>query len=133
MGCPTKNGDAMLKRGFTLIELLVVLAIVAMLLTLATPRYFQSIDTSKQNILVENLRQTRDVLDKFYADTGRYPESLDELVERRYLKTLPYDPVTQSSKTWVILPPKGSERGAVYNLRSGAPGQNRYGVPYAEL
>ncbi len=133
MGCPTKSGDAMLKRGFTLIELLVVLAIVAMLLTLATPRYFQSIDTSKQNILVENLRQTRDVLDKFYADTGRYPESLDELVERKYLKTLPYDPVTQSSKTWVILPPKGSERGAVYNLRSGAPGQNRYGVPYAEL
>ncbi len=133
MGFPTKNGDAMLKRGFTLIELLVVLAIVAMLLTLATPRYFQSIDTSKQSILVENLRQTRDVLDKFYADTGRYPESLDELVERKYLKSLPYDPVTQSSKTWIILPPKGSERGAVYNIQSGAPGQNRYGVPYAEL
>jgi general secretion pathway protein G len=133
MGFPTKNGDAMLKRGFTLIELLVVLAIVAMLLTLATPRYFQSIDTSKQNILVENLRQTRDVLDKFYADTGRYPESLDELVERKYLKSLPYDPVTQSSKTWIILPPKGSERGAVYNIQSGAPGLNRYGVPYAEL
>jgi general secretion pathway protein G len=133
MACRIKNGDAMLKRGFTLIELLVVLAIVAMLLTLATPRYFQSIDTSKQSILVENLRQTRDVLDKFYADTGRYPESLDELVERKYLKSLPYDPVAQSSKTWIILPPKGGERGAVYNIQSGASGQNRYGVPYADL
>lgn len=129
----TVSGEQAQPGGFTLIELLVVLAIVAMLLTISTPRYFQSIDTSKQTLLVENLRQTRDVIDKFYQDTGRYPASLDELVEKRYLRSLPFDPVTQSTKTWLIEPPKGNERGAVYNLRSGAPGVNKQGVPFATL
>jgi general secretion pathway protein G len=119
--------------GFTLIELLVVLAIVAMLLTLAMPRYFQSIETSKQTILVDNLRQTRDLLDKFYADTGRYPDSLGELVEKRYLKSLPFDPITESSTTWIVIPPKGGTRGAVYNIKSGASGADRYGVAFADL
>ncbi|HTD06012.1 type II secretion system protein, partial [Undibacterium sp.] len=71
------------RRGFTLIELLVVLAIVALLLSLALPRYFTSIDKTKEIVLVENLQTTRNVIDKFYADTGRYPESLSELVQRK--------------------------------------------------
>jgi len=73
-------------RGFTLIELIVVMAIVSLLLTLALPRYFQSIDTSKETVLKENLRTVRETIDKFYGDTGRYPESLEELVERKYLR-----------------------------------------------
>jgi general secretion pathway protein G len=121
------------QRGFTLIELLVVLAIVALLLTLSVPRYFQSIETSKQTVLVDNLRNTRDILDKFYADTGRYPESLDELVEKRYLKALPFDPVADSATSWIIIPPKTGARGGVYNIKSGAAGVNRYGTAFVDL
>ena len=73
------SGMRVRRRGFTLIELLVVLAIVATLLTLAVPRYFGKVDAAKETVLRENLRTTRDVIGKFYGDTGRYPESLERL------------------------------------------------------
>ncbi|HEX7633967.1 MAG TPA: prepilin-type N-terminal cleavage/methylation domain-containing protein [Noviherbaspirillum sp.] len=126
-------GARSLRRGFTLIELLVVLAIVSLLLTLAVPRYFQSIDASKETILVENLHTLRETIDKFYGDTGRYPESLEELVEKRYLRSLPMDPVTESTATWAIVPPDDTEKGKVYDIKSGAPGKTKDGKPFAEL
>lgn len=119
--------------GFTLIELLVVLAIVALLLTLAVPRYFQSIDRSKETILIENLRVTRETIDKFYGDTGRYPDSLEELVEKKYLRALPSDPVTERMDTWVLEPPSDGAKGNVYNLKSGASGSTHDGKPFSEL
>jgi general secretion pathway protein G len=125
--------DGLRPVGFTLIELLVVLAIVALLLTLSAPRYFQSIDTSKETILAENLRTTRDTIDKFYGDNGRYPASLEELVEMKYLRALPVDPVTESSETWVLIPPQDPELGAVYDLRSGATGIARNGKSFSDL
>jgi general secretion pathway protein G len=121
------------RSGFTLIELLVVLAIVALLAALALPRYFQSIDTAKESILVENLRLTRDTIDKFYGDTGHYPDSLDELVDKKYLRSPPFDPVTESTTTWVIVPPDDTEKGNVYNIHSSAPGNNHAGMPYSDL
>ncbi len=120
------------KRGFTLIELLVVLGIVALLLTLAVPRFFPSIDSAKETILGDNLRNTRLVIDQYYADTGRYPDSLEQLVEKRYLRSLPVDPLTESTSTWVLLPPEDASKGAVYSIKSGAPGNDRSGKPYAE-
>lgn len=122
-----------LKRGFTLIELLVVLSIVSLLLTLAVPRYFQSIDAARDAVLVDNLNTTREVLDKFYGDTGRYPDSLGELVEKNYLKSLPFDPIRDSSTAWVLEPPKEGTKGKVFNLRSSAPGSNHLGVAYGAL
>ena len=148
MGSRTGNGEYMtandrtqpkpLSRmpflgGFTLIELLVVLAIVALLLTLAVPRYFQSIDRSKETILVENLRLTRETIDKFYGDTGRYPESMDELVERKYLRAVPVDPVTESATTWILEPPGENAKGNIYNIRSGASGNTHDGRPFSDL
>ena len=121
-----------LPRGFTLIELLVVLGIVALLLTLAVPRFFPSIDGAKETILADNLRNTRAVIDQFHDDTGRYPESLEQLVEKKYLPRLPFDPVADSDTTWVIVPPEDAARGAVYDLHSGAEGKGRNGKPYAE-
>ena len=79
-------------RGFTLIELLVVLAIVALLSSLALPRYTQYLERTREAVLAENLRLARDALEQFNADRGRYPDSLDELVARRYLKALPVQP-----------------------------------------
>ncbi len=122
----------MTRKGFTLIELLVVLAIVALLLTLAVPRYFPTIDSAKETILRENLRNTRDVIDQFYTDRGRYPDSLDQLVEKHYLRALPVDPITESSETWVLVPPDDATKGSVYSIKSGAPGLDKHGKPYAE-
>ena len=119
-------------KGFTLIELLVVLGIVALMLTLAVPRYFPSIDKAKETILADNLRNTRDVIDQFYADRGRYPDSLDQLVEKKYLRSLPIDPITESSATWVLIPPEDATKGALYSIKSGAPGNDRNGKPYSE-
>ena len=120
-------------RGFTLIELLVVLGIVALLLTLAVPRFFPSVDKTKETILLDNLRNTRAVIDQYHADTGRYPDSLEQLVEKKYLARVPVDPVTESESTWVVVPPEADgEQGAVYDIRSGAPGNGRDGRPYAE-
>lgn len=119
-------------KGFTLIELLVVLAIVATLLTLVVPRYVDRIDVAKETVLRDNLRGVRDVIDKFYGDQGRFPESLEELVEKNYLKTLPVDPLTDSETTWQIVEVPSGYKGRLYDIRSGAPGNGRNGRPYAE-
>lgn len=118
--------------GFTLIELLVVLAIVALLLTIAAPRYFGSIDRSKEAVLKENLRVMRECIDKFFGDHGRYPSALDELVERRYLREVPMDPMTESAQTWVTTAPPAPEKGNVSDVHSGAPGSGLDGRSYAD-
>jgi general secretion pathway protein G len=116
-------------RGFTLIELLVVLAILALLTTVAAPRLMGSIAQSKETVLRENLHIVRSVIERFYRDRRRYPASLAELVEQRYLRALPVDPVTGSAATWV---PIAADNGAgVADVRSAAPGASRAGIPYS--
>jgi general secretion pathway protein G len=121
------------RRGFTLIELLVVLAIVATLLALSLPRYSQSVDVARERVLVENLRTTRGAIDKFYADTLRYPESLEELVERRYLRAVPIDPILESDREWRIVSPPLDKKGLVGDIRSSAPGQTLDGRSFGDL
>lgn len=121
------------RRGLTLIELLVVLAIVATLLALSLPRYSQSVDVARERVLVENLRTTRDAIDKFYADTLRYPESLEELVERRYLRAIPIDPVLESDREWRIVSPPSDKKGQVGDIKSSAPGQTIDGRFFRDL
>lgn len=119
------------RPGFTLIELLVVLAILATLLAIAAPRYFDSVDRAKESALRSDLRVLRDAIDKHRADTGRLPESLAQLVDRRYLRNLPIDPITDSSSDWILLAHPDGQTAGVYDVRSGAKGEARDGSAYA--
>lgn len=120
------------RRGFTLIELLVVMAIIATLLTVALPRYFSALAGSREAALLQTLGTTRDAIDKFHADTGRYPDDLASLVDRHYLRKAPFDPVTDSATSWVLVPPPEGEKGNVYDLHSAAPGKARDGTDFAQ-
>lgn len=128
--CPT---DARAPRGFTLIEMLVVMAVVALLLTIALPRYFGSVEKSKEVVLKENLQVLRTGLEKYYADKGHYPESLEDLVTNKYFKSVPVDPVTESSATWILISSSDADRTGVEDIKSGAQGKTRDGVPYDQL
>ncbi len=120
------------KRGFTLIELLVVMAIIGTLLTIAVPRYFHSVEKSKEAVLHQNLSLTRQALDKFFGDNGKYPDSLEDLVSKKYLRSLPYDPITESTTTWSIIGSDTPEKGAVFDIKSGALGQGLDGTEYKD-
>lgn len=122
----------MVTRGFTLIELMVVLAIIALLLSIVAPRYSGRVTRAEEAVLQEDLSQMRDALDRHYADAGRYPDSLDELVAKRYLRSIPRDPLTQSGSTWVVVPPPDPQKGGVFDVHSGAPGTGTNGKPYGE-
>jgi general secretion pathway protein G len=102
-------------EGFTLIEMLVVMTLIAMLLTLAVPRFFGSIDAGKLTVQRQNAATIRDAIDKFSADIGRYPESLDELVSRHYLRQVPVDPIAEAA-TWTVVPPPDPTQGNVYDI-----------------
>lgn len=127
---PTGNRTG--PKGFTLVELLVVMAIIALLLALAVPRYFRSVTRAEETVLRENLTLIRDAVDKYYADNAKYPPDLQELVTKRYLRKVPDDPITGSAATWVIVPPDNPEKGGVYDVKSGATGNSLAGSPYAE-
>ena len=119
------------KRGFTLVELMVVMAIIALLLALALPRYFKHLESSRETLLKQDLAVMRDAIDKYHGDRDHYPDSLDELVSARYLRALPVDPITERADTWQIVAPPADDAGAVYDIKSGAPGTARDGSAYA--
>lgn len=123
----------MIREGFTLIELVVVMAIVATLLTIAAPRYVQSVDRSREAALRQTLSVTREAIDHYHEDTGRYPETLEDLVTRRYLRKPPFDPVADTASGWILVaPPDGGGKSGVYDLKSGAPGVATDGTAFSQ-
>jgi general secretion pathway protein G len=96
--------------------MLVVMTLIALLLTLALPRYFHALDFGRANVQRQNVATIRDAIDKFHGDLGRYPDSLDELVGRRYLRQVPVDPVSGTSN-WVVIAPQDVTEGSVYDIQ----------------
>jgi general secretion pathway protein G len=120
--------------GFTLIELIVVMAIVALLASIAAPRYFGSLERARENTLRSSLNVMRDAIDQYTSDQGRYPDSLDQLVKARYLRELPEDPLTNRRDTWMALAPApdAALEGTLADVRSGAAGRASDGRLYAD-
>ena len=112
--------------GFTLVELMVVLTVIGLLLSVVVPDYVGRMKRAEEAVLKENLVVMRDALDKHYADAGKYPGSLDDLVAKRYLRAIPADPFTQSPSTWIAVPPSDPKKGAIYDVRSAARGYERW-------
>jgi general secretion pathway protein G len=128
--CLMRNGNV---AGFTLIEMLIAMSIIALLLTLAVPRYFDSVEKSKQVVLEENLRVLRISIDKFQADKGRYPSALSDLVEQKYLRAIPVDPFTESNETWIVISTSDSDALGISDVKSGAFGTNKNGKSYEDM
>jgi general secretion pathway protein G len=123
--------------GFTLLELMVVLGLIFTLSAVAFATYKNTVQRGREAVLKENLYRMRDAIDQHYADKGKYPQTLDELVSAGYLRTLPKDPMTESDQTWQIVPaePDPSNPSAepgVYNVKSGSEATAIDGTPYSE-
>jgi general secretion pathway protein G len=116
--------------GFTLIELLVVMTIIGMLLTLAAPRYFRTVQRSKETVLRHDLSALRDCIDKYYGDLGQYPEALATLVDKRYIRSVPVDPITKSAATWLLVPSEDPDHPGVRDVHSGSPELASDGTPF---
>ena len=139
MDALTVHGNDMLSmrsgssvKGFTLVELMVVMTIIALLLTLAVPRYFRSVDKAREATLRQDLDTMRDAIDKFHGDNGHYPSTLEELVSRKSLRAIPPDPITSNASTWVVVSPDAASDAGVYDVRSGAQGAAADGSRYGD-
>lgn len=119
-------------KAFTLVEILVVLAVIATLLSIVSPRFFHHLTQSKEITLKHDLNTMREAIDQFYSDRNVYPDTLDELVQYKYLRNIPPDPITDSNLTWVTTPPAdANEQGAVADIFSGSEEIAENGTAYA--
>ena len=109
------------------------MSIIATLLMIAMPRYFQSLERAREATLAQDLAVMRDAIDKFSGDTGRYPESPEELVAQQYLRAVPVDPITRSAETWQFVRSTNPDETGIRDVHSGADGTARSGIPYAQL
>ena len=106
-GARARRGAA----GFTLIELLIVVAIIGILATMAVVQLRQTPQRAKEAALKENLYVMRNVIDQYFTDKGKYPDSLQTLVDDGYIRKIPVDPMTGSETTWVEVQAAGMEQG----------------------
>lgn len=122
-----------LAKGFTLVELLVVMGIIGLLLSIVAPRYIGTLERSKETALRQDLVVMREAIAHFHNDLNRYPESLDELVQKKYLRAMPVDPVTKRSDTWIGIYSDNPAEQGVIDIASGAEGMTTTGIPFQEL
>jgi general secretion pathway protein G len=123
--------------GFTLIELMVVMSLIVVLASIGLTLYANSVIRAKESVLKEDLFRMRDAIDQFYADKGKYPGSLQDLVSEKYVRAIPVDPFTQSADSWRTIqsepdPTNPTAQPGVYDVRSGSDKQALDGTNYAD-
>ena len=118
-------------RGFTLIELLIVMAIIGTLLTIAVPRYFHTLQRARETVLRHDLAILREAIDKYYADLGKYPDTLPALAEKHYLRALPVDPYTKLADSWTAVLSEDPDHPGIRDVHSGAAELAADGTPFA--
>jgi general secretion pathway protein G len=119
------------RRGFTLIELLVVMSIIGLLLTMAVPRYFHTVQRSRETVLKHDLSVLRDAIDKYYGDLGEYPDAPAALVTKHYIRTVPIDPFTRLDTTWTVVASDDPDHPGMRDLHSGSPAMALDGTVFA--
>ena len=120
------------RRGYTLIEMMIVISIISILATMALPSFQKQLVRAKETNLRRSLFIMRDTIDQYFADHGRYPDSLQDLETGKYVRQIPMDPLTGSSDTWVTIPPEGFAEGNIYDVHSGSNKISLDGTPYNE-
>ncbi|MCU0252317.1 MAG: type II secretion system GspH family protein [Vicinamibacterales bacterium] len=123
--------------GFTLIELLVVVSLVIILASIGMAQYRSGVTRAQEAVLKEDLYRLRDVIDQFYADKQKYPQTLEELVEGQYLRAIPKDPFTGSADTWQLIqaepdPANPTAELGVVDVKSGSDKKALDGSTYSE-
>jgi general secretion pathway protein G len=123
--------------GWTMIELLIVISIVMILVAMSLTTYRNSVTIAKEAALRGNLFNMREAIDQYYADKGKYPDSLQTLVSESYIRAVPKDPITNSADTWQTTeaeqqPGSNSAEAGIYDVKSGADGTGLDGSPYSE-
>jgi general secretion pathway protein G len=127
----TRSSEA----GFTLIELMIVIAIVAILSAVAIPAYLANVRRASEAALREDLQTMRQAIDSYTVDKEKGPQSLDDLVQAGYLKSIPIDPITHHADTWIAsqsdtLVNIDETQGGITDIHSGAQGQASDGTTY---
>lgn len=125
-----------LPQGFTLVELLIVMTVIGILASISVPSYQRSLIKARETVLMEDLYQMRRATDAYYADHAAYPESLEDLINKRYLRGVPRDPFTGESE-WECIPPEATDDGELapggcYDFRSVSDLVGLNGIPYSE-
>lgn len=136
------------ERGFTLIELMVVAAIIGILASMAVVQLRQTPQRAKEAALKENLYVLRNVIDQYFTDKGKYPDTLQTLVTDGYIRKIPVDPMTGSDTSWVEVQAEadqpagdtgtdagaggGDVGGGVADVKSGSDGTALDGSRYSE-
>ncbi|MBC8357460.1 MAG: type II secretion system protein [Candidatus Aminicenantes bacterium] len=107
------------KNGFTLIEILIVFSLIGILVGMGLPQFRTATTRAREAVLKENLFQMRLLINQYYADKGKYPASLQTLVDEEYMRTIPVDPITKSSQTWIEMQQTLSEDDLAQNVEVG--------------